>query len=377
MSALIDFINNHENWKQELTNAPYNLKINHDGRFTILKYNQIESDFNYLLVNEARGCIVAYNDITERWEYAARPFTRFYNYGEEHAATIDWAHATAREKIDGALIKAFYDHVDGYWRVATNGTIDAYKAAADEVSGTTFGELFECAVINTYGHNFNALCRHLDRSMTHMFELVSPEKRVVLQYDETKMYYLGSRFNTTGEYVTLDQLKYMMPHEYEVSDLEQILATVANMGEGHEGIVVFDGVNRIKCKTEEYVRMPHMINNGMQSWERLVKIVLENEQSEFINYCPQYEKNIQMIQDKMYSYNFDANMLAAMACPLWNENIARKDWAEMVKKFVCPNALKSYLFKLYDNHDLTWQEYTHDWDENKWVRSLNLKEKVN
>ena len=47
----------HDNWRELLTQEPYNLKISEDGPYVMFKYDQIRSDFNNPIVREARGII--------------------------------------------------------------------------------------------------------------------------------------------------------------------------------------------------------------------------------------------------------------------------------------------------------------------------------
>ena len=42
-----------ENWAEILSNPPYNIVIKEDGDYVLLKYNQLNSDFNLPIVREA------------------------------------------------------------------------------------------------------------------------------------------------------------------------------------------------------------------------------------------------------------------------------------------------------------------------------------
>ena len=109
----------HDDWENELAAAPYYLKIKYDGCYVMFSYNQLASDFNNELVREARGIIFR----TGEWEYpVCWAFDKFGNYGESYVPEIDWPTAMVTEKIDGSLIKVWWD---GYWHISTNGTIDA------------------------------------------------------------------------------------------------------------------------------------------------------------------------------------------------------------------------------------------------------------
>ena len=97
-----------------------------------LKYNQISSPMHLPIVQECRGLIL---DRDQNWKVVAYPYSKFFNYGEEAAAKIDWRTAKIYEKLDGSLCTLYW--YDNKWNVATSGTPDA----SGEVNG--FGMTFE------------------------------------------------------------------------------------------------------------------------------------------------------------------------------------------------------------------------------------------
>lgn len=58
MLKVIEFIKTHSDWRILLSEHPYYIQITDDGIFTILKYNQIKSDFHNPIVKECRGLII-------------------------------------------------------------------------------------------------------------------------------------------------------------------------------------------------------------------------------------------------------------------------------------------------------------------------------
>ena len=59
---LLDFIKEHDNWKELLKEDPYFLDIKEEDDLTLLKYNQIKSDFSQDIVKECRGIILDKNN---------------------------------------------------------------------------------------------------------------------------------------------------------------------------------------------------------------------------------------------------------------------------------------------------------------------------
>lgn len=282
---IVDFIKTHSNWEELLTSSPYNLSIKRDGKLILFKYNQINSDFNEEICCEARGLILEEGT----WKVVRMAFKKFFNLGESFAAKIDWDSAVANEKLDGSIISVFY--YDGKWRIATNSTIDAFKA---ELAGVgpykNFGELFESVLPLSTFANYN---KH--RCWT--FELVSPYNKVVIDYPETKVYLLSVRDMDSLEELTLDAVEMLadangltVPQRYYLNNEADYRKVVEQMPEGHEGIVVRDtDGERVKIKTLLYFEMHKAKNNGVITLERIVDLIRANDHHEFLSYFPEYQ----------------------------------------------------------------------------------------
>lgn len=355
MLEIVKFIHEHEeDWGTLLSNAPYNLKISWDDGLVLFKYNQINSDFNKKICREARGLIL---DSTDNFKVVRFAFEKFFNLGESYAAKLDWNTAVATEKIDGSIISVFY--YDGKWRIATNSTIDAFKA---ELAGVgpykTFGELFESVLPLS---NFVS-CKH---NFCFTFELVSPYNKVVIDYPETKVYILSIRnLNTFKEVDDLDMRdfsNYMAverPQVYNLNNEADYRKLVEQMPEGHEGIVVRDAAgNRVKIKTLLYFEMHKAKNNGVITLERIVDLILKNDDEEFLSYFVEYrpkfsyirnvrEKILSKIEEiKVLAKNYSSKREIALdnSIPNWEKrfyfnafdkrenNLELKDWCKLIE----------------------------------------------
>ena len=91
---IIEFIKNNPDWREILSNPPYNLIIEDDSDFIMLKYSQYDSDFTNELVRECRGLI-----LDKDCNAVCVPFTKFGNYGESYADKIDWKTEKSRRKL--------------------------------------------------------------------------------------------------------------------------------------------------------------------------------------------------------------------------------------------------------------------------------------
>lgn len=293
MLKIQEFILNHDDWYDLLQQSPYNLKISEDDGFYLFMYRLGESDFNEEICREARGLIL---DSQEVFRPVRMAFRKFFNVGEQYADEIDWDHAYATEKIDGSLMSLWYAR--GKWHLSTNGTIDAYKAPLGDGSIIkTFGELFEIAYKNITDTNYYNL---FNKKECYTFELVSPWNRIVINYPEPKIYLLSARNMETLQ-ETIIPVHFLpeipRPTYYPIQSLMDCNAIVQKMSDEHEGIVVKDAQgNRIKIKTDSYVRLHHIANNGVLTLERAIDIIKANEADEFLSYFPQYKEYFSIIQ---------------------------------------------------------------------------------
>ena len=289
MLKIQEFIFAHDNWRELLADAPYNLKISEDDGFVLFKYNQITSDFHEEICKEARGLIL---DSTDNFKVVRMAFKKFFNVDEEFAARLEWDSAVASEKIDGSIMSVWYAR--GKWHLSTNGTIDAFKAELNGVGPyKNFGELFESVLpLSAFaGNRYERVC--------FTFELVSPYNKVVIDYPETKVYLLTARnmsFPTLMEYddygvdVFARELGVARPQRYALCDEDAYRRLVADMPEGHEGIVVCDGNGeRVKIKTLLYFQMHKAKNNGVITLERIVDLIRSNDHYEFLSYFLEYK----------------------------------------------------------------------------------------
>ena len=278
---LLNYIKNHSNWRELLKQPPYSLLVREDDGFTLLKYDMINSDFSQQIVRECRGIILDSND-----KIVCFPFYKFFNYGEYYADDIDWNSARVQQKVDGSIMKLWY--YDGNWRLSTNGSVNAYKVKPDrnwsqENADVTFGELFESAV-NYKDLNYDTL----DKNCTYIFELTSPEAKVVIQYPETSIWHLGTRDNRTYRELDVD-IGIKKPASYPLKTLDDCVEAAKSLPADEEGFVVVDGNwKRVKIKNPTYLRLHRMIaNNDLQKYD-IIKMLLENEQDEFLCYFPEY-----------------------------------------------------------------------------------------
>lgn len=372
MYELEKFLKENTNWEEVLTGAPYYVKVKRDGPYVMFSYDQLKSDFSSVLVQQARGII--FKEAT--MEPVCVPFFKFFNQGESNAAEIDWSTAFVSEKVDGSLIKVWWD---GDWKISTNGTIDAFKAELGDVKFESFGEYFIETLLKYY-NNSTEFYGTLDEDKTYMFELVGPYNRVVIPYDEPAIYFLGARNKYTGEEFNcslevagaLGMARFILPLQTSLFSLDDCIAATERMSWDEEGLVVCDAqFNRVKIKSPAYVMAHYARNNNVINRKHLLQVILSGETEEFLCYAEDYREELEKLQNLMKSFCKVGDQIAKSCQRLYD--VSRGTYANWVKTL--PKIYQDLAFRNYNNI-MSTKDYTSGWNENKWETYLESFEKL-
>ena len=344
MLNIVKFIIKNENWETLLSSAPYSLNIKKEGNLILFKYSQVDSDFSLDIVKEARGLILE----RDTWRVVAYPFKKFFNFGEAYVDEIDWESAVVETKEDGSLIKVYY--YDGEWRVGTNGTIFAENAELNAGPYKNFRQLFDAAA-EKCGLDFS----RLNRYYTYIFELCSEFNQVVCPQSEMRLIHIGTRNNRTFQEVEAD-IGIPHPQRYALSSLEDCIAMAKTFDFTKEGFVVKDkNYNRIKVKSEDYVRVHRLANNGSMTEERAIELIRANELDEFFTYFPQYKEYIGRIKAKIAALSYTIDKDISRARVIKENSSSRKDFAAWVAGL--SSLEKAIAFLVYDEKIESGDQY--------------------
>lgn len=279
----------------------YHLKVKEDNDFVLLKYDYLESPMGELVVEQARGSI--FRKENDKWACICMPFYKFYNYGEEYVAKIDWKTASIQEKIDGSLIKFF--NADGEWYCATNGMPNAKKAPTSFDENISYYNLI-CEVMGGE-EQLNDFLRGLDADYTYMFELVSKKNKLVIDYKENALYGLGKRcmIDFKEDKLTSEDRNYMeefgikFPKTYQFADLAATIKFAKEMDISQEGFVVCDGnFSRIKIKGQAYLDAFHFRGNGLTK-RKIIEAIQKETVDDMMAYFPEFRDEINLILKKL------------------------------------------------------------------------------
>lgn len=381
MLAIEKFIEENENWKELIQQAPYFLKIDEDEDYALIKYDMINSDFTQEMVDECRGIII--DKHTNKAH--ALSFKKFFNIQEELHADIDWKTARVQEKVDGSKILYWYNEYKNKWQVSTSGTLDAYKAKVND-SGITFGQLFDTALLNSINagitdfeklHIFDEM---LGKQYCYTFELVSPESRIVVPYKKTELYFIGVRNIVDFKELRPTQLilsdLIKTPKSYPLHTLEDCLKATEKMGFDEEGfVVVDDNWNRVKVKSLAYVQAHYTRMNNGTSYSRILDMIEFGSDENFLKIYPEYKDKFNQVKEA--KLKFETKLRQAINATTTDRDVFDFDRKELAN-YINMNFkdLSSFLFRFVDT-DLIKLYIETEWNKlpkNKKLKYLGFKE---
>ena len=373
----IEFIKQNANWKELLSEAPYFLDIKEDEHYYMLKYNMINSDMSLEIVRDCRGLII--DKLT--LDPVALSFRKFSNVQEPIHDDIDWNSAEVQEKIDGSKLLLFWNNYDSEWQLATSGMLDAYQANVNDL-GTTFGSLFDKAVDGLIEN----LYTHLNKNYCYTFELVSPESRIVIQYNKTDIYFIGVRnMETLDELDPLDlQISdfVKVPKRFSLKSLDECLEATEQMGYDEEGFVVVDkDWHRVKIKSPAYVAVHHIRQNGQVNQSSILELIESNKQDDYLSIFPEYQeyfdditnKRNKYIEGMLEAYNALRDLYIDDVYILGKCEMTRKDYALWIKEHY--PKYSAFLFTCLSNEDLE-PNYNDEVIVLNYYNQLDIKKKL-
>lgn len=288
-----------------------------------LNYDQIEAKEADPLAQECRGLVLSAEDghpfqsleidgkrnfehiSPGKTKILAYPMKRFFNYGQGSAANIDWSapDLAILEKLDGTLCIVYHDPFTNQWCVATRSVPEADLLMDNGIF--TFRTLFEKALVETTGYEFEIFTRFLETSYTYCFELTTPYNRIVVDYKNNGVTLLAVRGLVTLKEVSLkhpvvDQLPTCLPivQEHVRMSMDELVNWVSSLNPmEHEGVVVRRGEDRIKVKNAAYVAYNKVRDALATSPRNIVELILSEKDDDVISFLPEeIVKNLQKIK---------------------------------------------------------------------------------
>lgn len=271
------------------------------------------------IVKECRGLIL-YKD---NWDIASYGFSRFFNMGEGGSDKLpeDLKGCMVLEKLDGTMINLWFDRTSGNWACSTRNMIYA-EGPVNNCSTKTFAQLFWDGMEN--GTKLIDLLRKdlVNKKNTYVFELMSPENRIVTPYRDTSIALLTIRNKETlDEDVREDVVITARIFECKIvvgvpmTSWAEVL-DMAPLDPTFEGYVVVQEQKsgshlRVKCKNPAYLALSKMVSSISE--RGFLEVVKLGKVDDTLAYFPEHTGHIMKIVDGLKKV----------------EEMVRADWAEM------------------------------------------------
>lgn len=378
--ALIDFCKKFSNWRDQLQAAPYYIKIKTLGDYSLLKYDMYNSDLSLPIVQACRGLII--DDTTGDWskKIVCCSFMKFFNQGERKYLGLSTEGETIlgddisyhinmeqpheiQEKLDGSMMRLWFHK--GTWHLSTSGNIDAVNAELG-LTNRTFASLF-WSVLEEYYPNREVLGT-LNKNWCYTFELVSKDNKIVVNYEQPKLYLIHVMDLTTLQEVKIDivpelrMLKFDRPTIYPDGFLKEL-----NSLENFEGCVIMqedsEGVlQRVKLKAIKYLELFHFLDEGASS-KNLMRAIIDGSIDDILSYYPDYQTKVEELKSWLDTKVEDLDRILSSV----DYGIDKKEFAIMHReKIQFGHLMKKYLNRQYsakdffyniDNFHKVWRMY--------------------
>lgn len=216
----------------------------------------------------------------------ARPFKKFFNYEEHTSEEIPNESFEVFDKLDGSLGILF--HYNNEWILATRGSFTSDQAVKGK------------EILSKYNVNL------LFTDCTYLLEIIYPENRIVVQYNDEKLVLLSIIHTQTGtesryEDMILSTIPSNIPFvkRYDaIDDYSTLKSLIPNDAEGF--VIRFKNGFRMKIKGDEYVRLHRILTNisNRNIWEYLkdnkpLDEILEKVPDEFYDWVKKTVKDFE------------------------------------------------------------------------------------
>jgi RNA ligase len=309
-----------------------------DNELWILNYTEkaaYEGYWNNVTLN-CRGLIVdAFGNLI------ARPFPKFFNYGQAGCPTIDLdAPAVITDKLDGSLGILYRNRDTGKYAIATRGSFESDQA------------VHATEILNTKYANYTP-----PGGITMLFEIIYPENRIVCDYgDMDDLVLLGSVHNASGDNWDGADLDWDWPgpvaEMFPYQTMREALAAEPRVGK--EGFVVnlfIEGI-RVKIKQEDYIALHRIVTglNARSVWQALLDYnlqgLVDQVPDEFYDFVMNVANDIEAkVNDAIELSHRTYDNIINDCIPA---NATKKDFALVAKD--CPHSWA--LFNLWDGKDI-------------------------
>lgn len=249
------------------------------------KWNRVTLACRGLILNNQTG------------EVIARPWEKFFNFGQMDNRIESNAPVEVTDKMDGSL-GILYRRPDGKAAIATRGSFASEQAQhANKLWDIEYAMY----------HDFNEVIEEY----TFLFEIIYPENRIVCNYgDMDDLVLLGAVHKERGYYLGPTEASGMLGWMGPVTEVWKYDRFVDALSfpdrEGKEGVVIRSGRNIVKLKQQDYLALHRIVTNLSPKtvWEQLqhksIQEICVDLPDEFHQWVKDLAEPILMHFDKLY-----------------------------------------------------------------------------
>ena len=197
----------------------------------------------------------------------ARPFPKFFNYGERDTNLPVHRPHVITEKMDGSMVHPVMIDRKLYLHTRKGHTDVAKKAERFAFSSSC---------------NYSAFCKHaIAIGYTPILEYTGPNNRIVLRYEEENLTLLAMRHMVTGSMFTalaLDEwfdafgVPIVKRHTFDLKgDLKGFIEHTRALKDAEGYVIYFDDGYMVKIKAEDYV-LKHRALDDLSSKKKVVAL---------------------------------------------------------------------------------------------------------
>lgn len=306
------------------------ISVNVKDDLAILDYSPKTQLWNELEII-CRGLIVNKTTL----EIVARPFDKFFNWGERGASQPKGSIVSVAEKMDGSL-GILYRYGENY-AIATRHSFDSQQA------------LWATQFFNTHWNKIK-----IPDSYTLLFEIIYPENRILLNYGNRQdlvLLAIRNRFN--GEYLSnaeVDEFAkkygFTRPAYFEVKNPDELLTYCEQLSGHEEGFVALMGNgDRWKFKGKRYLEL-HKKFKGI-SRKSVAKAIVDGTITNYLLEIPEeFCEEVETWHNGIWTFaeNVEQDITKLFIQSPIN---SKKDFAIWVNKNVYP-PYRRYMFAKYD-----------------------------
>jgi T4 RnlA family RNA ligase len=204
---------------------------------------------------------------------------KFWNVGQVKETQINI--------LENKKIKTIFDKLDGsciHFIQLPNGKVIAKSKNSFDFDGVGMAN-------NEYNNNTkikNLVDWSIKNDIQLIFEIVSPQNKIVINYSETKLILLRARKNDTGEFISFEDLDYDLseieiPVREYFNSIHEMLDLKETQKNKEGWIIEFEDGELSKVKTEEYFLLHNILTVNINREDFIIKMIVDETIDDFVS----------------------------------------------------------------------------------------------